>query len=71
MAKQPKCEYCGVNMNANCHAHKTYCPYSCKEEQPNPNPKPTGTLDIGVGEALLFGFVILFIGYKILKRMRR
>ena len=25
-----KCEYCGKpNVNANCHAHKDWCPYSC------------------------------------------
>ena len=27
--KVTKCEYCNVSMNANCHAHKIGCPYSC------------------------------------------
>lgn len=32
MPKVTKCEYYGANMNANCHAHKIGCPYSCDTE---------------------------------------
>ena len=54
-------------MNANCHAHKTGCPYSCNIEQPKPNPKPQRSLPIG-GLDCLFGFIIIYLAYKLIKR---
>lgn len=33
-----RCEYCGANMNADCHAHAKWCPYHCDDEDCNPVP---------------------------------
>lgn len=40
--KVNKCEYCGANMRANCHAHASYCPYSCNYEPPVDDNLPVG-----------------------------
>ena len=64
--KVEKVSYCNVSMNANCHAHKIGCPYSCNTKQPKPDPKPQGSLLIG-GLDCLFGFIGIFVIYKFIK----
>jgi hypothetical protein len=32
-----RCPYCGANMQANCHAHASWCPYYCHDD---PDPVP-------------------------------
>ena len=57
--KMPKCEYCNVNMNANCHAHKEWCPYNCNGGHQN--------TPIGDGIGVLITFVFAYFMYKIIK----
>ncbi len=54
-----RCEYCGTNMQANCHAHSKKCPYYCSNEQNN--------LPIGDG---LFPLVMFLLLYSIIKIKR-
>ena len=68
MPKVTKCEYCGANMNANCHAHKIGCPHSCNTEQPKPEPKPQGSLPIGNGLLIMFIFILIYIIFKLKRR---
>ena len=54
-----KCEYCGKpNMNANCHAHEKWCPYSCDNQN-----------NVPIGDALLPLSVIIIL-YTIFKKVK-
>jgi hypothetical protein len=56
------CDICGANMNADCHAHAQWCPYSC--EYKKPEQPPIGNLPIGNGVSIL---LLLSIIYTIIK----
>ena len=54
-----KCEYCGKpDMNANCHAHKDWCPYSCNHQN-----------NVPIGDVLL-PLSIFIILYTIIKKVK-
>lgn len=54
-ARPLRCEYCGANMNANCHAHARWCPYYCGNQ----------IHDTSIGsESILFGFAIMYVFLK-------
>ena len=60
--KKPKerCEYCGIPLNANCHAHASYCPYYCKSN-------PVGSLPLGRDIEILGVFLLTYLIIKIFK----
>lgn len=55
-----KCEVCGANMNANCHAHASYCPYHCKDDEQQCIP-----VGSGLSSFLLFLSVYIIWKFKI------
>lgn len=59
--KMPKCDYCNVNMNANCHGHALWCPYNCSNSKPDDM-----NLDGGIG--CLITFVFAYFMYKIISK---
>lgn len=58
------CEYCGANMNADCHAHAQYCPLSCEYKKPE-NPPINGSLPVGDGLSIMLLLSIIYIAIKL------
>ena len=56
------CEYCGANMNANCHAHAKWCPYYCNEGDDHGG---GNSLPIGNGTMILFTFLGIYTIFKL------
>ena len=56
--KPENCTYCNKNVNANCHAHKNGCIYSCNYDN-----------DVPVGDGLMT-LMLLIVIYSIFKKRR-
>ncbi len=59
-ARVQKCEICNANMNADCHAHASYCPYSCGYQEDNVN----GNLPVGDSFFAFGMFISIYIVWK-------